>query len=101
MLNLVPLGRVVESVVHEMSVAAATGGGADFVNEVGEMDIPFDNIKGYVDSQTGASAEVLPLDQWAKRAGEAGMDAMLVAFFENVVPVGMPPMVWSKLSRRG
>lgn len=96
-LNLVPLERIVESMVHEMSVAAGPGGGVRFVNEVGETDIPLDNIKDYVDAQTGASAEVLPLDQWAKRAGEAGMDAILVAFFENMV--GMPPVVWQKLSR--
>lgn len=97
-LNLVPLERVVESVVCEMSVAAAPGSGVRFVNEVGEVDIPLDNMKDYVDAQTGASAEVLPLDQWARKAGEAGMDAILVAFFENMV--GMPPMVWPKLSRR-
>lgn len=96
-LNLVPLERIVESMVHEMSVAAAPGSGVRFVNEIGETDIPLDNIKGYVDAQTGASAEVLPLDQWAKRAGEAGMDPILVAFFENMM--GMPPVVWQKLSR--
>ncbi|KAK7698706.1 putative Hybrid PKS-NRPS biosynthetic cluster [Diaporthe eres] len=96
-LNLVPLERIVESMLHEMSVAAAPGSGVRFVNEVGETDIPLDNIKDYVDAQTGASAGVLPLDQWAKRAGEAGMDAILVAFFENMV--GMPPVVWQKLSR--
>lgn len=98
-LNLVPLERVVESVVCEMSVAAAPGSGVRFVNEVGETDIPLDNIRDYIDAETGASAQVLPLDQWARRAGEAGMDAILVAFFENMV--GMPPMVWPKLSRRG
>lgn len=97
-LNLVPLERVVESVIYEMSVAAATGSGVRFVNDVGDMDIPLDNIKGYIDSQTGSSAEVLPLDQWARRAGDAGMNSILVAFFENMV--GMPPMVWPKLSRR-
>lgn len=96
-LNLVPLERIVKSMVHEMSAASAPGSGVRFVNEVGETDIPLDDIKGYVDAQTGASAEVLPLDQWAKRAGEAGMDPILVAFFENMV--GMPPVVWQKLSR--
>lgn len=97
-LNLVPLGRIVESMLHEMSVAVAPGSGMRFVSEVGETDIPLDDIKGYVDAQTGASAEVLPLDQWAKRAGEVGMDPILVAFFENMV--NMPPVVWQKLNRR-
>lgn len=98
-LNLVPLGRVVESVAHEMSVApaAAPGNGVRFINEVGDVDIPLDDIKSYVDAQTGGSAEVLPLDRWARRAGEAGMDPILVAFFENMV--NMPPVVWQKLSR--
>lgn len=98
-LNLVPLGRIVESMAHEMSVALAPGAGVRFVNEIGETNIPLDDIKGYIDAQTGASAEVLPLGEWARRAGEAGMDAILVAFFENMVT--MPPMVWQKLSRRG
>lgn len=96
-LNLVPLGRIVESMVHEMSVAVAPERGVRFVSEVGETDIPLDDIKGYVDAQTGKSAEVLPLGEWARRAGEAGMDPILVAFFENMV--GMPPVVWQKLSR--
>lgn len=98
-LNLVPLGRVVESLMHEMSDAPAApgSGGVRFINEVGDVDIPLDDIKSYVDAQTGASAEVLPLDRWARRAGEAGMDPILVAFFENMV--NMPPVVWQKLSR--
>lgn len=96
-LNLVPLERIVESMAHEMSVAGTPGGRVRFVSEIGETNIPLDNIKDYIDAETGASAEVLPLDQWARRAGEAGMDAILVAFFENMV--GMPPVVWQKLSR--
>lgn len=96
-LNLVPLGRIVESMAHEMSAAVVPGSGVRFVNEVGETDIALDDIKGYIDAETGGSAEVLPLDQWARRAGEAGMDPILVAFFENMV--GMPPVVWQKLSR--
>lgn len=98
-LNLVPLGRIVDSMAHEMSVAVVPGSGVRFVSEVGETDIPLDNIKSYVDAETGGSAEVLPLDQWARRAGEAGMDPILVAFFESMV--GMPPVVWQKLSRGG
>lgn len=97
-LNLVPLERIVESMLHEMSVAVAPGDGVRFVSEIGETDIPLDNIKSYIDAHTGASAEVLHLDAWARRASEAGMDPILVAFFENMV--NMPPVVWQKLRRR-
>lgn len=98
-LNLVPLKRIVESMSCEISRTVAPSSGVRYVNEVGETDIPLDNMKAYVDVETGMSAEVLALDEWARRAGEAGMDAILVAFFENIK--GMPPVVWQKLSRGG
>lgn len=99
-INLVPLGAVVESVAREMmtSDTAPAGQQLRFVHERGDSDIPVSGLSSYVEAETGKQAvEQLPPGEFARRAARAGMDEVLVAFFESLG--GMPPFTWPRLLR--
>lgn len=105
-INIVPLGRVVESLWREMSTilpqpdqssAAAGDCALRFINEIGDVNIPFSDLKSYIDAESGNSAAQVPLDEWTRRAAQAGMDDILVAFFDSLR--NLPPITWQRLVR--
>lgn len=96
-INLVPLGRVVESLSREMSANVPQQPPLRFLHERGCVDIPLSGLKAYIDARTGSSASQLPPDEFARKAAQAGMDEALVAIFER--SCSMPPFTWPRLLR--
>lgn len=89
-INMVPLRCIVESLLREMTAplpqqdqqSAIDGEGVlRFVHEMGDINVPLFDLKSYMDAETGNSAVQLPPDEWARKASQAGMDEVLVAFF--------------------
>lgn len=97
-INLVSLEQVLESLSHEVMADAPQQPRIRFCHAPGEVEIRLDDLKSYVDSKTGKSALYLLPAEFARRAAEAGMDQILVSFFESLS--SMPPLTWPRLTRR-
>lgn len=96
-INLVPLGRVGESLSREMSANVPQQPPLRFLHERGGVEIPLSGLKACIDARTGSSAAQLPPDEFARKAAQAGMDEALVATFER--SCSMPPFTWPRLLR--
>lgn len=94
-INLVPLGRVVESLSREVSAGVPRQPQLRFLHERGGVDIPLSGLKSHVDAGTGRSTAEVPPGEFARRAARAGMDEVLVAFFESLC--SMSPVTWPRL----
>lgn len=100
-MNLTWLDDVVTSVMCAIHTPSLNGSGQSplrYLHDHGESNISFSNIKAYVDAETGGDAQVLPLEEWIKRAAELGLDPMLVAYFDMVAR--MPLVVWPRLVKK-
>lgn len=97
-INLVSLEQVVESLSHEVMANIPQEPRLRFCHATGDIDIPLTDLKSYVDSKTGKSAIHLSPAEFARRAAAAGMDQILVSFFESLS--SMPSLTWPRLTRR-
>lgn len=104
--NLVPLGRVVDSLSSEISasVPRAPQPQLRFLHEMGHVDIPLAGLglKSYIDAEAGkspkAGAAQLSPDEFASKAAAAGMDELLVALVQSLP--SMQPVTWPRLVRK-
>jgi hypothetical protein len=66
-----------------------------YANLIGDSEIPFSELKGYIERGTGVEAKVLPSAEWAKRAEKLGVLAVVGAFLANLEssdPCYFPPL---------
>ncbi|KAJ4361128.1 uncharacterized protein N0V89_001697 [Didymosphaeria variabile] len=100
-INLTRLDDVVASMMAEIHVTIPHNQEycpVRYLHERGDIDIPFDDIKSFIDAATGRDAEKLALHEWARRVAKLGMDSVLVAYFETVCRA--PPVVWQRLLKK-
>ncbi|KAF3765311.1 hypothetical protein M406DRAFT_256096 [Cryphonectria parasitica EP155] len=68
-----------------------TAGSATYVHQVGDIVIPLDNLKEFVEKRTGATnVEVLPIHGWATRAVGMGLNRGVAALIESMDDPGQP-----------
>lgn len=96
-INLVPLESVVDILLGEIFASVPQESRLRFCHAIGDVDIPLNGLKLYVDAKTGKSAVQLSPAEFARRAAEAGMDKILVSFFESLS--SMPQLTWPRLTR--
>lgn len=100
-INLTRLDDMVASMMAEIHVTIHQNQEycpVRYLHERGDIDIPFDDIKSFIDAETGHDAEELAIDEWARRAAKQGMNSVLVAYFETVCRA--PPVVWQRLLKK-
>lgn len=66
--------------------------GISYLNQIGDLVIPLDRLRECVadSSRSSAVVDVLPIDKWAARAVEAGMNRGIGALIESMDDPGMP-----------
>lgn len=96
-INLVPMDRVVQILLDEMLANIPQQPILRICHATGDVDIPLIGLKSYVDTKTGKSALQVSPAEFATRAAEAGMDKILVSFFESLS--SMRPLTWPRLTR--
>ena len=82
-LDLVSLDTVVHSTMQELH--SYSTGQVRFVHHAGDVELPLDDIKAFLDGESGGNAVELPIDEWARRAGSQGLHQLLIGFFANVI----------------
>lgn len=87
-LDLVAVDTVSDDVVQKVvdNEPRSTDGGVSYVHQTGDMAIPIDGMKEFFEEESGYTVkfEKLPIDEWARRANEAGMKDAVAAVFGNV-----------------
>ncbi|QLI74157.1 Polyketide synthase-nonribosomal peptide synthetase [Metarhizium brunneum] len=86
--------EIVDEVKHD---SAYPGGLVKYMYESGDLEFAVDNMKGSLERQTGASSEILRLEEWTRRAAAAGLNEIVAACLARADEL---PIVFPKLLRR-
>ncbi|RYP10842.1 hypothetical protein DL764_000394 [Monosporascus ibericus] len=84
-LDLVTPATVVRSMIGELHNENPGPGWVRFLHQAGNVKLALDDMKTFMERELEGPVKELPIDQWARKAGELGLHEVLVAFFENVV----------------
>ncbi|KAJ5516813.1 polyketide synthase/peptide synthetase [Penicillium freii] len=95
-LNVVALETVVGGIMNELRLSPESKPQLKYANLIGSSDIPFSELKEYIERETGVEAKVLPPAEWAKRAERLGLPAVVAAFFANLE--NSDPVVFPRLT---
>ena len=82
-IDLVSLETVVDITMRELH--SDSPGHVRFLHHTGDVELPLDDIKSFLDRESAGNVVELSIDEWARRAGSHGLHPLLVGFFENVV----------------
>ncbi|KAJ5970419.1 polyketide synthase/peptide synthetase [Penicillium vulpinum] len=96
-LNVVSLETVVEGIMGGLHLTLlASKSQLKYTNLIGDSDIPFSDLKEYIEKETGVVAQVLSPAEWAKKAEKLGLPAVVGAFFANLE--NSDPVVFPRLT---
>lgn len=84
-INLVSLESILQSTTQELHREPT--GRIRYVHLIGDVSLPLDNIKLFLDEEDGGDVAELPVGEWIKRAESLGLHKILVAFFEKVINI--------------
>lgn len=66
-------------------------GGASYLHQVGDLVLPLDGLRDFVQKDTGAKkVEELPVEEWTARAVELGLNRGVAALIDSMDDPGQP-----------
>ena len=81
-LNFVPVDKVAQGIMqHVHSVA---GMEVQYINQIGDLDVPLTELREFFEKDTGESFDVLPPTEWAARAKALGLNDLVATSFHNI-----------------
>lgn len=93
-LNQVPLSTVVRGILQaaldEPNIEGfSSASKTRFLHHLGDVSLPLGDIRSWVaqdgDRGTAVMIEELPIDEWTRKAGECGMNKMVITLLESLI----------------
>ena len=54
-----------------------------YLHHIGDIELPLDSIKSFIDDETGGDVAELLVDEWAVRAGSQGLHEVFIALLTD------------------
>jgi hypothetical protein len=84
-LNFVPVETVVDAIVQGLLTSRSDcTPGPRYRNLIGNLDLPFNQLRERLSSEIGDDFDILPLVTWTSRARQIGMPSGMAAVFEGL-----------------
>lgn len=95
-MDFISVEKTAEGILQQVNLPATTADKVIFKHQAGEIEVEMEDMKAYLEQETGAVFEVVGLGEWISKAKEQGLN-VLVAEFLGLVENTEEDVIFQKL----